>query len=245
MESAGRLAQTAEEIAAQEANGAGHAQQLAEFFLEMFARKRAGDGEDGTPDLMGDIVVHDDAAPGVGGPFRDVRLWFSNDGNRQTGQMRMSGERQKYLAIGKSDVDDNDQIHTCRGQLVGDRHGFVRAEDALGDDRLRIDLPGLEQSFIVGADRLFRSILGGRIEYFDGIKDKAKPGSRPPLQGCGSSHIYLSLFYREIPITLASFSELRLEVNFVLIFERVILLGLFEFLIHHDGCLGGASKYMR
>ena len=181
MESARRLAEAAEEIAAQEANGPGHPQQTAKFRLKLFAGKRAGDGEDGAADLMGDVVVHDHAAPGVGRPFRDVRLGFGDDGHWQPGQVRVSGEGQKHLAVWKGDVDDDDQVHTSRSQLVRHRQGFVRAEDALGDDGLRIDLPGFEQTLIIGADRLFGLILGGRIEHFDGIEDQPELWSRPPL----------------------------------------------------------------
>ena len=199
MEPARRLAEAAEEIAAQEADRAGHPQQGAEFRLELFAGKGAGKGQDGPVDLMGDIVVHNHAAPGVGRPFRDVRLRFGDDGKGRAGQVRVGGEGQKDLAVGKSDVGDDDQIHARRSQLVRHRQRLVRAEDALGDDGLRINLPGLEQTFIIGADRLLGLVLGSRIEHFDGIEDQPDLRSRPPLQWSQFCHISkFSLITRHI-----------------------------------------------
>ena len=88
----------------------------------------------GAADLMGDVVVHDDAAPSVGRPFLDVRLRFGDDSDRQSGQVRVSGEGQKHLAVGKGDVGDDDQINTCRRKLVCYHQGFVRAKDSFGND---------------------------------------------------------------------------------------------------------------
>ena len=74
MEAARGVAEPDEEIAPQEADGRGHPEQPVERSPEGVAVEGPRKDRGRAADLVGDVIVHDGAAPGVGGPLGLRRL---------------------------------------------------------------------------------------------------------------------------------------------------------------------------
>ena len=136
-----------QEIAAQELDRGSRPQNPPEGAVEFRGSEGARKHRDRPPDLLGHVVVHDDAAPGVGGPLGSGRLGLGDDRQRRPGQLRMGGQRQEKLPVGKGHVGDDDEIDPGFGQAVGRGQGFVGSEEAVGDDRARVD-PAVGQGLV-------------------------------------------------------------------------------------------------
>jgi hypothetical protein len=180
MEARRRVAETTEQVSPEKTDGRGNPKKPAELGLEGSAAEGTGEGDDRPIDLFGRMIVHDDAAPGVGRPFGARRLGLGDDGQRRPGQMRMSRQRQKDLSVREGHVGDDDKVNARFGQAVGDSHGLMGSEDPLRDNGGGVGLAGGDEMLDEVTDGLFGRVLGLGAKNPDGVDDQPDFGDRPP-----------------------------------------------------------------